>query len=294
MLKAKTLSLLVVVITFTSCQFNQSVNKDLTTGAYSRGDGLGCGDVEIRINEKAVSRTDYIFGEQIDLIFQDVTGLTRVEGKTFPGLAVHIIKNEKDTVAFDPDLFKDQVNGNEFDPLELTAFFRANFDYEQSDKFEVHVNIWDKKGDGTFAYELPFTVKDNELLAIESKGMAYENIYLWNETIKQPVVDGNVNTQHEYYLLLRGVDGFEQIDGKVYPAFFIEITDSTGNTVLSNPDLFSEVVNAGIDPQELKAQIYAKITFSEGAINNPMRLSAKLTDNNSDNEVSVQAELNMN
>ncbi len=51
MLKIKTLSLIIIIITCSSCQFNQSVNTDLNTGAYSRGDGLGCEDVTIEIKK---------------------------------------------------------------------------------------------------------------------------------------------------------------------------------------------------------------------------------------------------
>ena len=53
MLKIKRISLLISIIVFNSCQFSQSVNTDLITGAYSRGNGIGIDDVIIEINGKA-------------------------------------------------------------------------------------------------------------------------------------------------------------------------------------------------------------------------------------------------
>lgn len=50
MQKIRTLTLLIAITTISSCQFNQSVNKDLTTGAYSRGDGIGVEYITIEIN----------------------------------------------------------------------------------------------------------------------------------------------------------------------------------------------------------------------------------------------------
>ena len=52
MQKNELLNLIIVFIVFNSCQFNQSINKDFITGANSRGDGIGCEDVQIEINLK--------------------------------------------------------------------------------------------------------------------------------------------------------------------------------------------------------------------------------------------------
>ena len=42
---------LVFIVMLTSCEFRQSVNKDLVTGANSRGNGLSCEEVLIEIDK---------------------------------------------------------------------------------------------------------------------------------------------------------------------------------------------------------------------------------------------------
>jgi hypothetical protein len=71
---------------------NQSVKIDLTTGAYSRGDGIGCEDVIIQINGDVDNRNEFIYGEKVKFIFNDITGLKRENGSVFPGLSMFIVK----------------------------------------------------------------------------------------------------------------------------------------------------------------------------------------------------------
>ena len=55
------------------CQFNQSVDKDLKNGAYSRCDGIVCNDVVLQINEKNENRTKFIYGEKVNILFENGT-----------------------------------------------------------------------------------------------------------------------------------------------------------------------------------------------------------------------------
>lgn len=294
MRKIRILSLLIAIITFSSCQFNQSVNTDLITGAYSRGNGIGCDDVSIEINGKVEKRNEFIFGEKVNLIFNNISGLTNSDNKTYPELSMHIVKNEKDTVFSNSNLLKNLNDGTDLFPLQLQANFRTALPYQNKEKYKVYVNIWDKKGDGKFTYELPFTIKENDLLNIENNGIEYSKIYLWNETLKQPVFDKNVSSEHLLILILDDIEGLELSNEKVFPIFSIDLIDNNGNKILSNPNMLSEFENDGVNPKDLKSQLTAKITFSEGEINNPCKLIAKLKDKNSSKEINITAELKIN
>lgn len=294
MRKTKTFSLLSFILIFSSCQFSQSVNSDVITGAYSRGNGIECDDVVIEINGKVEKRNEFVFGEKINLIFNDINGLTNSENKTYPGLSMFIVKNEKDTILSDPNLLKNLDSGTDLSPLQLQANFVTALPYKNKEKYKVFVNIWDKKGDGKFTYELPFTITENKLLTIKNNGIEYSTIYLWNETLKQPVFDKNVNAKHLFILILEDIKGLKSSNGKVFPIFSIDITDNNGNKILSNSNIFSDFENIGVDPKDLKNQLTAKITFSEGKINNPCRLIAKLKDKNSSKEINITTELNLN
>lgn len=294
MQKIKTFTLLISIATIVSCQFNQSVEKDLTTGAYSRGDGIGVDDIIIEINGETDNRNEFVFGEKVNLIFNNVTGLTYSDGKTYPELSMYIVKNEKDTVLSNPNLLKSLKNGTELSPLQLQANFITalpNYDYE---KYKVYVEITDKKGNGAFNYELPFTVKKNDLLDIKSNGIEYSTIYLWNETLKQPVFDNEVSSEHLFILILNEIEGLELTNDKVFPIFSIDLKDNNGNEILSNPNLLSAYEEEGVNYKDVKSQVTAKLTFAKGQINNPCKLTAKLKDKNSEKEVNISAVLNIN
>jgi hypothetical protein len=294
MQKIRTLFLLMVITTFSSCQFNQSVNKDMTTGAYSRGDGIGCDDIAIQINGEIENRNDFVFGEKVNLIFNNVSGLINSNGKTFPKLSMYIVKNEKDTVFSNQNLLKSLNNGTDLSPLQLQANFRTALPNQNNEKYKVFIEITDKKGDGKFNYELPFTVKENDLLDIKSNGIEYSTIYLWNETLKQPVFENNVSPKHLFILILNDIEGLELTNEKVFPIFSLDLIDNNGIKIISNPNLLSAYEEVGVNPKDLKSQVTANLTFTKGEINNPYRLNAKLKDKNSLKEINISTELNIN
>jgi hypothetical protein len=291
MQKFKTAILIIVIATINSCQFNQSVKKDLKTGAYSKGNGIGIEEILIEINGKEENRNEFVFGEEINIIFRNVSGLKSLNKKTFPGISMYIIKNEKDTVLSHPNLLK---NGTDLSPLELRANFTTALPYRNNEKYELKIEIWDKKGNGKFNYELPFEIKKNNLLEVKNKGVQYSNIYLWNETLKQTVFDNNISSKHQFILILNEIEGLKLTNGKVFPIFSIDLQDKNGNKLLSNPNLLSDYEKEGVNPKDLKSQLFAKLNFTNGKINNPCKLVAKLKDRNSLKEINISSELNIN
>ena len=291
----KFITLLFATCTFTACEFNQSFNKDFKTGASSRGDGIGVDAVGIEINGKMENRNKFTELEKVNFIFNDITGLTKENGRVFPGLSMYIVDNNSDTLKAYPDLLGDLQGGTDLSPLQLQAHFIAGTDdveKRRDDKFKVLVTIWDKKGDGTFRYELPFTVAPNELLDIKSDGLEYSSIYLWDETNQIAVVNEEVKFETTYMLLLEGLDGLEVLDEKVYPAFSIHITDDSGHKILSSANILEDYRKYGIDQAVFKEnQLPVTITFTPGEIANPCRLEAVLTDLNSERRIEIDAEL---
>ena len=292
MKKTKILGMLMLSILLSACEFKQSVNNDLTTGAYSRGDGLACAEVAIKINGEIENRNEFIHGEKVNFIFNNITGFTKENEKVFPGLSMFIVKNETDTVLSHPDLFADLDDGTDISPLQLQAHFVSALLDQNEDNYNVFIKIWDKKGDGTFTYEMPFSTQENELLTIRSKDIEYSSIYLWDDTEKLVVVNKNVDIEDTLILILEGIDGLEIIDGNVYPKVSIELFDNKENLVLSNSNVLKNYEDVGIEYESFKnGQVPVTITFSKGELNNPFRLIASLTDLNSDRKIDIEAEL---
>ena len=146
-----------MLIILSAC--NQSVNKDLKTEAYSRGDGLGCDDIYININGEQINRNAFELNSKIKIVFDDVNGFNKEDGKAYPGISMKIIANEAEKIADFPDLLAELKNGTDLNPMILNASFITAPEYfNASKKYELLVKIWDKKGNGSFTYELPFTI----------------------------------------------------------------------------------------------------------------------------------------
>ena len=159
----------------------------------------------------------------------------------------------------------------------------------------MYVNIWDKKGDGSFSYELPFTVKKKDVLKIENKGLSYSKAYLYNETLKEVVHSKNINSSHVFTLALEQVNGLSQKKGRVFPVFSINIEDSKGRKVISNKNVLRSYEQHGVEVNNLKAgRLTTRITFSKGKFSNPYRLKAKLFDMNSSKEINISGDLILN
>lgn len=290
MKQLKVASLLLLTITLFSCQFNQSVNKDLTTGAFSKGDGLSCEDITIKINGKAEKRNTFTYGEKVEFNFENIAGLIEEGGKAFPAMSMVIIKNEKDTAFNAPNLLTDLESGTDLSPLVLKANFISALPFENNEKYKVLIKITDKKSKGTFEYELPFTVQKNNFLKVNSKDITYSNIYLWDETEQYSVVSKEINVEHVYILILEGLNGLEVTDNKVYPVLSTEIVDNKGDTILANPNTLADYKENGVEYEQFKqAQLTVNLTFKPGKVSNPCRLKATLMDQKSNKRLETEA-----
>jgi len=281
-----------MTIVISSCGYNQSVNKDFVTGAYSHGKGVSCNDVRIEVQGKNDNRNEFVAGEKVELIFNNVIGLDRVDDKVFPGMSMSIIKNEQETVLEKADLFADLEDGTDLSPLQLIATFSTILPHKDNEKYKVLVNIWDKKGDATFQYELPFTIKENNLLKIDNQSLSYKAIYLWDDAEKLMMINKEIGQAKTYFLLSEGIEGLEVIDNKVYPALSIDISDNKGKTFLSSANIFEEQRSTGIDYETFKnSQLPVSIKFSSEQVQNPCTLKASITDLKSDRRIDINGEL---
>lgn len=288
------IQLIAIFFAVTACDFRQSAKKDFDTGAYSRGNGISSDEVLIQASGKTGEDNQFVYGETVNFVFNDVRGFEKVGDKVFPGMSLYITGNEKDTLLAYRDLLENTSEGTSLSPLQLQANFVAALPYRNNERYKVHVRIWDKEGDGSFSYELPFTVAENELLDIRSADIAYQNIYLWNESKKQPVLDNEIDQNEVYILLLEGVRGLTAEENKVFPVFSIELKDDQGTTILSNPNVLSDYEAGGANPEDVAGQLSATITFTQkGRLVNPCRLTAILSDKKSDKQLKITTELNI-
>ncbi|NVK26758.1 MAG: hypothetical protein HWE14_01875 [Flavobacteriia bacterium] len=283
---------LVFSVILTSCEFNQSVNKNPVSGEYSRGDGLSCDAIFVKINGIQEQRFVYTYGEKINFNFEGISGLVRENGLCFPGASMLILDKHQDTVMYSSDMFAENDEGMSHWPLSIYANFNAKLDYSEDNRYELHVKIWDKKGSGTFEYKVPFTMVENELLTIETKELIFDHIYMWNETTQLVLADNLIDRNQEYYLLFEGVDSLMIVNDNVFPSLEISLIDALGDTILYQEDLLEMNDDEGVDYDIFNGvNLPVKISFPMGRLNNPCVLTAAYTDMKSDRRIDVTCEL---
>lgn len=293
MRQLSTSSLALTALLFFGCQFNQSAQTDFDTGASSSGVGISVEDIRIEVNGKTAKSTNFTYGDKIDIVFNMVNGLNELEGRTFPEMSLDIVKNDTDTIISHPRLLKHLQNGTDLKPILLTAFFNVAISPKGDNNYKALVKIRDRKGDGSFNYELPFTVKPSDLLKISSNDLDYSTIYLWDDTSKRVVNDQKVNVDNTYILILEGIDGLEEVNAKVYPIFALDLRDAGDNIILSEPNIFAAYVQTGVAPELVKEQISATITFTNGNALNPCKLNAIIKDKHSNRHINITTELKL-
>ena len=224
-------------------------------------------------------------------IFNNIQGFQKLENKVFPGLSIYVIKNDVDTVLSEKDLFADLVNGTDLSPLQLQANLTSILPYKNNEKYVLKLKIWDKKGEGSFFYELPFSVKQDELLEIKTSNVKYSSVYLWNDTKKSTVTEHVSDQDDQLLVLFEGVEGLIMEEGKVYPQLSIELVDNEGVEIVSVSNLFTEYELTGVDPIDLKGQMPITLSFGQNKISNPVQLKLVLRDLKSENSIQLSTTL---
>ena len=291
MKKLTAIKILLVALVLSACNFNKSINKDLVTGATSKGDGLGCDDISIQINGEKEKRNTFSFGENVVFVFNGITGFKEENGKVYPEMSMVVLKKENQMVLSELNLLN-LTEGTSLSPLQLQANLIANFPYKNNEEYEVQLTIWDTKGEGKFTYNMPFTIIENELLDVKSTNIKYTSTYLWNETDNKVVADNKMSAKNKYLFILEGVEGLKVENGKVFPALAVHLTDNKGNAILSNPNLLQSNTADGLDAAAFtKNQVVVTLTFTEGQFFNPCKLHVQLKDTKSENKLNITTEL---
>ena len=290
MKKLTTIKIVLVALVFSACNFSKSINKDLVTGATSKGDGLQCNDITIQIDGNKENRNTFTFGENVVFVFDGITGFKEENEKVYPEMSIIVVKKENQMVLSEPSLLN-LVEGTSHSPLQLQANLIASFPYQNDEEYEVQIAIWDTKGDGKFTYNMPFTVQENKVLNIKSTNITYKSIFIWNENKNKMVFDNKMSAKEKYSLVLEGIDGLTVENGKVFPALSVYLNDQKGNEIIASTNLYRDTTD-GLDAIEFtKGQIPIILTFYDGQFFNPCKLSVILKDTKSMSELNISADL---
>jgi hypothetical protein len=256
-----------------SCQFNKSVSANPVIGLTTTGDGLSCSGVTLTNSEGNMNRNEFIYGEKLEIHFNDMEGFTLKGREAFPGMALTIVTKEGDTVLHNKDVYADYPDKIELSPLALTAFFTAANPLRSNRSYRLSIHIWDKKGKGTFDASLNFSVRQNPALKHRATHVKYGEIYLFDRQANAAVTTGRIAPEREVFLLFEGLNGFKEENGKSDVVIEMHAKDNLGRVIIDEKDLTNGIP---LDAAALKGQIAPNFIIHDGQIENPVKLEVRI------------------
>lgn len=279
-------------VTITSCEFQYSINKNLENNSILEENGLSCASISMKVNDKTEERNHFYYGERVEIIFDEIDRTKKEDSLMFIESSLLILKNNKDTIMYNPALINSE-EGTSMQPLILTTYFKVILPHLDKEKYELIINIWDKKGSGEIKYKLPFSVQTNPLLKIQTKGIKRTDVILFNSTKKQSIVTGEISGEDQYYLIINGTKGLHLQNEKNYPELQLEIKDAQNKEIIFEENALSDIANKGANPLDVQKQIAIPFSIPKGIYKNPISLKAILKDKYSDKKLYIQTELTL-
>jgi len=283
-MKSQILIVLLISISLIRCDFRKplAASKDPATGIITKPEGLSCDDVWLSIEEEKTTRVTFIYGEAFSLNFNNMEGFNKVDNSILPGMLLKVTDESGDTIMQTEDLYADSVNGINLSPLLLKANFAIQRPVYSDHKYSLIVKIWDKLGEGTLITEAPFSVIKNERINIEANYISCDEIYLFSIDRDKVIIDGSIYFNETIYLVFEGLSGFYESNGKVFPGSPVRAVDYGNNPILYFADLYHAYPTTGINSDNFKSQIYVKMKFTEGKVENPIYCEVTLFDKKRD------------
>jgi hypothetical protein len=278
-------------LTMSGCQFSKSAKKDFISGVASIGNNITCEEVYLTVNGERTQRNSFIYGETFVLNFSNVTGLTKENGIVFPGMIMTVINTSGDTLMKTDDLISGYPEGMNFTPLLLTADLTIAAPIKSGGEYTVIINMWDRKGKGTFRSKFDFKVNKNDKIDIESSKVSFDEIYIYSKGSDKVIIDNKIKFDDNVYIIIEGLRGFSETNGMVYPGLSIKASDSIKNIILESKDLFTDYSASGIASADLAQRVSAHFSIPGTQFNNPLQCELTVWDKKSDARVKVSSDM---
>ena len=288
------LSVILISLVLTGCNFSRSVKKNLITGLTTTGKDLTCDDIYITVNGERTIRNSFIYGEVFYLNLNDVKGFTKENGNVFPGIKMNIVNQKGDTVFQTVDLYSGYSEGMNYSPLLLTADLTIAAPIKSKDNYTQIVNVWDKKGKGKFTSKFDFRVVENDRIMVESSGVSHDEIYIFSQGKNTVITDGRIDPDDNIYIIAEGLKGFRDENGLIYPGLSLEATDSGNNQVFNYDDLFTDYTGTGVGVSDFATRVSSHFKITGGSISNPLHCRMTVWDKKSDARITITTDLSLN
>jgi hypothetical protein len=126
-------------------------------------------------------------------------------------------------------------------------------------------------------------------LKVSNQGLGLEDAYLAVNSQKATSSEFPLNEVVD--LVITGVDGYKEKEGRVYLGASMVLTDSKQDTVVNYPDLFAAYDSAGILPVDVK-QVTLSLTIGSPMVQGEKYLwKSRVWDKNGKGEIVAETEI---
>jgi hypothetical protein len=285
------ISIVLVSLVLCSCKFSRNAGKDHVSGLTLKGEDLACEDIYISVDGQRTSRKSFIYGEVFFLNLSDVKGFAKENGNVFPGMKMHLISQEGDTVFQTGDLYSDYTEGMNYTPLLLTADLTIAAPIKSKESYTQIIDVWDKKGEGRLRTEFDFSVLENEKINVELSGVSHTEIYLFSQGKNRVITDNRIDFGDNIYIIAEGIEGFKEENGLVFPGLSLKAADSGKNEVFNYKDLFTEYTGTGIGASDFADRVSSHFKISGNGLTNPLHCEMTIWDKKSDARITITTDL---
>ncbi len=289
-MKLPILLLVFLPLILLSCEFKKSINKDIQTGLTTKGDGLSCEDVYLSDDEEKISRNSFIYGEKFYVNFSTIEGFQKQNGVVFPGMELFIMNKKGDTILQSNDVYKSYNEGITISPLLLKADISIAKPIFSEQKYILKINIWDKKGEGTYQAEMDFDIITNNNIKVETNHISYDEISLFSKEKNNTIIDNVARYNENLYMIFEGLKGFKEESGKVFPGLSLKATDANGEIVINEKDLIGETA---MNASEFVVELAPSFIFTDPTIKSPITCKINIWDKKSDHWIKTMVKLDM-
>jgi len=287
-------NLFVTIIVFailTGCNTGKSVEKNFLSGLQTKSDNLTCDNVYLSVNDEKTSQTTFVYGQKFKMNFTDIKGFKGENGNVFPGMQIFITDKSGDTVLHSDDLYQKYTDGLNISPLLLHADFTAASPISSGNEYTMIVNIWDKKGKGTFTGEVDFKIVPNEYLKVDANGVTFDEIYLFSRDRSAAIPDDKIKFNENTSLIFEGLIGFEEENNRVFPGMSLIALDNDNNEILDYDDLFLDYSDSGLSKSDFYSGVSSSFTLNPGEYKIPLHFTVTIWDKKSEVKITVKADL---
>jgi hypothetical protein len=278
-------------IVIAGCHFSRSVKKDFVSGLTSTGSGLTCEEVYLKVNDERTDRNSFIYGEIVNLVFEDVKGFKQENGKSFPKMQIIVNSLSGDTVFFADNLYSEYTEGMNFSSLQLTGDLTVAAPIKTGGEYLLTVTIKDRKGAGIYLSKLKFSVKGNDKIKIEPLNVSYNEVYLYSQGKNKVINDGMISFDDNIYILAEGIKGFKEENGLVFPGISFRGSDASGKAIFNYEDMFSDYSTTGIAVSDFNTKISAHFKLTGSEFNNPLHAVIIIWDKKSSARMKISTDM---